>query len=221
MAEVTIKAIKQMRGQLTIVGISPLIQHRWGAKAEKEMAERGQGRKTKDREPRTPEADCDEAAYRTHDGKFGVPLLAIKSAIITAAHKDIGIEKTLVRKSFFMLEYAPLDKVLPMQCDEYVMREDHVKVGMSKADLRHRPMFNEWSVTFEFIFDADLLRLEDIVTLVDRAGFGVGICEWRPEKGGDFGRFQVDTSKPVTAEPHNPARPNAPAKRTPKKGGRK
>jgi hypothetical protein len=28
--------------------------------------------------------------------------------------------------------------------------------------------------------------------MIERAGFGVGIGEWRPEKDGDYGRFRVD-----------------------------
>jgi hypothetical protein len=45
-----------------------------------------------------------------------------------------------------------------------------------------------------------LLQRDDVLALVDRAGFGVGICEWRPEKGGEFGRFEIDQNVPVTFE---------------------
>ena len=31
------------------------------------------------------------------------------------------------------------------------------------------------------------------MTLVDRAGFGVGIGDWRPQRDGDKGRFELDT----------------------------
>jgi hypothetical protein len=33
---------------------------------------------------------------------------------------------------------------------------------------------------------------------VDGAGLGVGIGDWRPEKGGDFGTFRVDPTKDIT-----------------------
>jgi hypothetical protein len=81
--------------------------------------------------------------------------------------------------------------------EEPTMREDMVRVGMSQTDMRYRPQWDEWSIDVEFEVDTELLRPDDVLTLVDRAGFGVGICEWRPEKGGEFGRFCVDNTKPV------------------------
>ena len=187
---VNLKPINIQNLVLTIEGTSPLIQHNWSEKATEQMRLKGTGKKTKDRSARDPESEAKAATYFTADGKFGVPLLAVKSAIIGAAHKDIGIEKTLVRKGLFLRASDPT-MVLPMKCSKPVIREDHVRVGMGAADLRYRPQFDEWSVELHCEYDADLLQPGDIANLIDRAGFGVGIGEWRPEKGGEFGRFRV------------------------------
>ena len=136
--------------------------------------------------------------YRTSKGEPGVPAMAIKSDIINAAHKDIGIEKTLVRKALFLRcgeDVIPFDKY-----DEPTIREDCVRVGQGSADLRYRPEFKRWAVSLEFEIDAGLLQVKDLVNLVDRAGFGVGICEWRPEKGGEYGRFEVDLTSPIDVD---------------------
>ena len=53
------------------------------------------------------------------------------------------------------------------------------------------------SCQIEMQYDAELLKPEDIVNLVNRAGFGCGIGEWRPEKGGEFGRFEIDSTVSV------------------------
>ena len=84
-----------------------------------------------------------------------------------------------------------------MECSAPVITEDTVRVGQGSADLRYRPYFHEWAVNMEFEIDAELLRLEDLCNLIDRAGFGVGIGEWRPEKGGEYGRFEVDRTTAV------------------------
>jgi hypothetical protein len=190
---VQLKPINAKLMKITIEGTSPLIQHKWSEKALRQMREKGEGKKTKTREPRNPEKEARDATYFTADGKHGLPLLAVKSALIGAAHKDIGIEKTLVRKGLF-IKGNDQTMIIPMKCDKPKVREDCVTVGMGSADLRYRPQFDRWSADLHIEYDADLLQPQDIVNLIDRAGFGVGIGEWRPEKGGEMGRFRVRAS---------------------------
>lgn len=187
---VSLKPINVKFASITIEGTSPLIQHSWDEKMKRKIREKKEGKKTKTREVCDPAAEAKAATYFTSDGKYGVPLLAIKSAIISAAHKDIGIEKTLVRKALF-IKAPDYTLILPMQCKEPKIREDPVTVGIGGSDLRYRPQFDTWKVKLDFEFDADLLQPQDIVNLVNRAGFGIGIGEWRPEKGGEMGRFKV------------------------------
>lgn len=201
MAEKTLlKPIARATMRFSIKGTSPLITHQWSEKAKDMMREKHAGKKTKSREIRNPRAEMESAIYRTKDGAYGVPGLALKAAIINAAHKDLGIEKTLVRKALF-LRTDDSNKVIELQSDsEPTMREDMVRVGMSQTDMRYRPQWDDWAIDVEFEVDTEMLRPDDVLTLVDRAGFGVGICEWRPEKGCEFGRFCVDLSKPVKVE---------------------
>lgn len=187
---VQLKPINVLKLRVSIESTSPLIQHKWSEKALRAMREKGGGKKTKDRSQRDPEAEAKAATYLTEKGEHGIPLLALKGAIIEAAHKDIGIEKTLVRKALF-IRAPDASLVIPIKAPKPTVREDSVRVGMGKADLRYRPQFDSWSAVLDIDYDADLLQPADIANLIDRAGFGVGICEWRPEKGGEFGRFRV------------------------------
>lgn len=192
-AQVILKPISAGNATLTIEGTSPLIMHKWSEKALRQIREKKGGRKTKDRDICIPEQECLDATYVTVDGRVGIPAMALKSAILSAAHKDLGVEKTLVRKSLFIV-CNDANSVLPITGSDPKMREDYVRVGMGGTDLRYRPQVDQWEVTFDIQFDEDMLSLQDIANLIDRAGFGVGICEWRPEKGGEFGRFKVKTS---------------------------
>jgi len=188
---ITMKPIKSETITLRLKSLSPLIQHKWSEKALKMIRDKHAGKKTKTREVRDPEAEAIAATYFTDEGGYGLPAMAIKSSLITAAHKDIGIEKTLLRKSLF-LHCSDSNNILALESDDPIMREDCVRVGAGSADLRYRPEFRNWTVEITFTFDAELLQVEDIINLVNRAGFGCGVGEWRPEKGGEFGRFQVD-----------------------------
>lgn len=198
MAAITLKPIAKKTMTFGIKGTTPLIMHKWSEKAMREMRDKQQaGKKTKTRELRKPDQEAIDATYVTDDGDIGIPGMAFKSALVTAAHKDIGIEKTLVRKALF-LRTEDSNKVLPIVCCDPVVREDCVRVGAGSADLRYRPEFKEWACLIEMEVDAELLQADSVLALVSRAGFGVGICEWRPEKGGEYGRFEIDQSVPVT-----------------------
>lgn len=203
-AKAELKKVNKKLVTVRLVGVSPLIQHQWGEKAKEMMrAKQQEGKKTRSRDIRVPEEEANAACYKCADGTPGVLAVALKSAVIEAAHNDLGIPRTLVRKALFVFPYGR-DVVIPIEHPddykkggkkrkvEYVVQEDSVRVGAGSADLRYRPVFHQWAVTSQWEVDCDLLQIEDLLNLFDRAGFGVGINDWRPEKGGEFGRFRVD-----------------------------
>lgn len=196
---ITLKPINRQRVTFTIKGTSPIIQHKWSEKAKKEIRDKKLGDKKKNRDKLDMDAEYQSAMYKTDAGEYGIPVLAFKASLIGAAHKDLGLEKTLVKKAFFV-PCTDSNMIVPMECSDPVMREDYVRVGMSGTDLRYRPEFKDWSVEITAEIDADMLTIENIAMLINRAGFGVGIGEWRPEKGGEFGRFQIDQTKPIDVE---------------------
>ena len=179
-----------------IIGTSPLIQHKWSEKGLAMLRMSAAERKKQPKVKRDPEGDAAACVYQTEKGEVGFPLLAFKAALISAAHKDLGIEKTVVKKAFFVPCPDP-NKVVPMTASDPIIREDIVTVGTKQTDIRYRPEFREWKATISCEIDASMLTIEDILNLTNRAGFGVGICEWRPENGGEYGRFEVDTTVPV------------------------
>jgi hypothetical protein len=185
--------IREIR--FSVIGTSPYIQHAWSSKGLNQMRMTAQERKKVPKVARDPEAEAKGAMY-TLDGKPAFPLLQIKAAMVNAAHKDIGLEKTMFKKSFFIPSDNP-ERLIEMECSEPIIREDIVRVGRGATDLRYRPEFQTWRVNVIAHYDADNLNAEDIINLVNRAGFGVGVGDWRPEKGGEFGRFKIDTTKAV------------------------
>ena len=197
---ITLKPIKQERINFTIRSTASMIQHQWSEKAKKMIRDKKAGKKRgAQRDVCEPEQEFKDATYLTQDGEYGIPAMAFKASLISAAHKDIGIEKTLVRKSIFVL-CDDAGGILPIECDDPVMREDYVRVGTGGADLRYRPEFKEWSCRISVLVDTDNLPVDAMINLVNRAGFGVGICEMRPEKGKDFGRFEVDQAESVEVQ---------------------
>lgn len=183
-----------------IVGTMPLIVHNFSEKAKRQMLDGQQGRKSPKR-VRDPEAEYEAAFYRTKDG-YGFPVTAFKAATIGAARfygKDVSM--TALRQFLFMhgeLSDADPQALVPIY-GEPRMREDVVRLGgpSRSADLRYRPEFPEWSTTLLVTYVTSSLSRESVLSLVDAGGLGIGVGEWRPEKRGEFGTYQIDPSRVV------------------------
>jgi hypothetical protein len=66
--------------------------------------------------------------------------------------------------------------------------------GMSAVpDIRTRPIFSEWACTLEFQIVSNLVKESQVANLLAAAGTIVGMGDWRPQKGGSYGRFRLAT----------------------------
>ena len=191
-AVVKIKPIKKRKFQITIKGESPLVMHAWSEKAKAMVRMTPQERKKLPKVERTPEQTAHECAYRMDDGSFGLPIDAFKKAITEAAHVDYGVPKKLIRSAFFIEAPDKSNNVPLSYVEEPVVTEDKVTVGRGQTDLRYRLYFYDWKATYTCEIDTSMLNIQDVLTLVNKAGFGVGIGDWRPQRDGDKGRFVLD-----------------------------
>lgn len=171
---------------VTIVGDSPLIMHAWSDKAKKEMLDKQMGKARAKKEPKDPQRDYEEAFYRLPDGRPGFPSIAFKAATVSAARQVEGLTMTFLRGAFHIA-----GELTPIEGDAR-MREDTVRVGMGTADLRYRPEFPTWAATLQVRLNARAMTLEQLIHLINQAGFSVGVGEWRPEKDGAYGMFHVE-----------------------------
>lgn len=197
-SEIQIDRIAVSRMRVPISGTTPLIVHRFSEKAKKKMLDDMQGRKSP-KQPKDPAAEFEGAFYRFEDGSNGFPVIAFKAATIGAA-RFYGKEVTMtsLRQFLFFRGEPGLDGVslTPIE-GEATMREDVVRVGKGGTDLRYRPEFREWSTTLDVTYVTSALTQSSVLSLIDAGGLGVGVGEWRPEKRGDNGCYQVDPDRDV------------------------
>ena len=197
---IEISRIGTGRMLVPIIGMTPLITHKFSEKAKKQMLDAMQGRKNP-KAPKDPEAEYIAAAYRLDDGGYGVPAIAFKSATVSAARffgKDVtmvGLRQTL----FFSGEMSKTEGQMMVRIEggDPVRREDVVRVGNGGTDLRYRPYFAEWGATLDVLFVKSMLTSESVLSLIEAGGLGVGVGEWRPEKRGDMGTFCIDETREV------------------------
>lgn len=182
--------------KLKIVGDSSLITHKWSEKAMKEILDKQMGKASEGREHKNPVRDYRESLYVIRsapddepfeNGVFGFPSIAFKNAAVTAC-TSLGksITKVAARQAFHMVGELVEIHGRP------TMREDMVRVGMGKADIRYRGEFVDWWCELVIRYNARVLSDEQIVNIVNTSGFAVGVGEWLSEKDGSHGLFHVE-----------------------------
>lgn len=198
-AQVSINRIGTETLLIPLVGTAPLIVHKFSEKSKRQMLDAMQGRKTP-KQPKDPEADYEAAFYKHDDEGYGFPVIAFKAASVSACRFfGKAMPMTLARQCiFFDAEFSKRDgQKLARIIGEPHMREDVVRVGMGGSDLRYRPEFTEWQTQVEVTYVKSMLTRESVVSLIEAGGMGVGVGEWRPEKKGDFGTYQIDETRDV------------------------
>ena len=207
--------IKQLDAEslsIPIVGTAPLIVHNWSEKSRKMMLDAMQGKKNP-KAVKDPQAEYEATLYRIYREQpagsraktkpaeaYGFPVIAFKAATTGAARFfDKSISMTALRQ--FLYFKGVITKADPQELVEIVgkpeMREDPVKVGVSGRDLRYRAQFWPWSATLTVTYVKNSIDKESVLSLIDAGGLGVGVGEWRPERNGAFGTYQIDQSKTV------------------------
>jgi hypothetical protein len=57
--------------------------------------------------------------------------------------------------------------------------------------LCHRPRFDDWRLRFTLLIDQDAISIAEAHNVLTLAGQRIGLGDYRPERGGPFGRFAV------------------------------
>ena len=178
----------------TIIGTAPLIFHKWSEKAiQMIQAKQAKAINAGKRETRNPQEEYEESFYKDSNGKIAFPALCIKQTMVNATRSVTGLTMTLLRGGIFIV--GDKDGLIPVKYGTKEMRTDMVRVGMGVADVRYRGQVKDWSMHFLIKFNADLFSPDQVLNLLNTAGFSCGLGEWRPERNGDFGTFEVEKTK--------------------------
>jgi hypothetical protein len=219
--EVEIHEIEFLTVDITIVGKSQLMVNNFGPKSAQQMEDERALTKEERLEikkhgkpPITPaEIERRWQAARCLDSKKRdcVRAMWIKGALVTATkYPDVGIQSSKLRGAIYIegdllpIQFVPKPA---SESDERVtyfgkgpgQARDVVRVGKwgsKQPDMRYRPVYDDWSVSFRLTFEPKLISMSAVYHLIRRAGTSVGLCEWRPEgkgggAGGQFGRFDL------------------------------
>jgi hypothetical protein len=163
-----------------------MIQNAFTQKAVEDMLRKHMGI-TVLREKKVPRLCIENAKIRNTSGLNCIPSTAIKKGMLTARSLIKGITKTALQTQLFIKGNS-----IPFTFEREIPRMDMVRVGGMGAkipDVRFRPEFQDWKARLVVLY-SDAFKVQTVVDLLNRAG-EVGVGEWRPEKSGTFGTYEV------------------------------
>jgi len=173
---------------LEVTGTASLIQNCFDQKAIEQMLRKHMGLSV-EKEAKIP-ADCiKRAIIRNEKEAVCIPPTAFKKAMLTAGGRVKGLTKTALRAALFIEGGS-----IPIAYSRMVPRMDMVRLaGIGRTpDVRFRPEFEDWKAQMIILF-SEQLPVQTVIDLLHRAG-NVGVGEWRPERDGNFGTFEVTRS---------------------------
>ncbi len=200
---ITIKAPDMRILVVRLIGDAPLMIHNFSAKATEEMvAKQAAGstsRKGKAREAKSPDAVCDAARHISTEGWDGISAGAFRNAMISAC-RVAGFKMTLAKLSLFVIADGydkntgtPLVRIN----GTWERNTMPARNATGVIDIRHRPMWREWSMDLRVRYDADQFTATDVMNLLQRVGMQVGVGEGRPDSkmsaGIGLGTFRLAT----------------------------
>ena len=135
-----------------------------------------------------PVEDAEYAAYKTEDGDLYLPMEAVFSMMIYAAgaHK-IGRRSM---KSYLAGGVRVEPEQILLEPNEYEVDLRAVVIQRARV-VRARPKIRNWKAAFTLIYDDDILTPEPLREILDDAGKRVGLLDFRPQRNGWFGTFNV------------------------------
>jgi len=178
--------------KVTIQGTSPLLMNKPSMLI---------GDISKDKKPfeDNPEEQAKAKLYVNSKGKLYQPSTHIYGSLVEAGKqkKVVGKGKSTYSKIVgYAVEINPFEIEHKKQ-DWEIFSILAVNPNTRGRNLLHRPMLKEWELDFEVIFDETQIQPQIMKELFDIAGKIAGLGDWRPQKKGPYGRFQVVSWKEV------------------------
>ena len=193
-----------MRLEFTLAGVSPILMHNGAAGLDTRsavsreiaaIAKKSGGNRTEIDEQRLRELECQRSLYLDAGGRPTLPEAALRAMIEAGARKTK--QGPLVREGL-MIESVTFGYDVERYGEDLekltATAQFVVPVVVSrKRILRTRAKFDcPWSVAGIADVDPELVDEDQLTAWLALAGRRVGLGDWRPEKSGHYGRFDVE-----------------------------
>ena len=181
------------RIKTVIEGVSPLICNKF-TDAAMESATKGSRRSTNG-DKGSPMEQAEQKLYIGHEGKPMIPNPNLFRSIMDGGvffktgKRQVTTQKTSIIPACLFIEETeiPIEHKDPWRVDTRAVRNPN----SSGRIATHRPMFDDWRLTFNMTLDDSIIGIQLLREVVDAAGSRIGLGDFRPSCKGPYGRYKV------------------------------
>ena len=191
--EVGLASLKIGTITISIRGKTPLLMDRMSEEVKHEILAKQTGiTKSNKNRVRDTKEETLSAIHYTPSGGIGFPSAGFKKGMMdcTSFVGDKFFSKKLIQGIMIVNADAGL---IPIKFKKQIVLEHTIK-----NNTKFTPQFHDWSCDLTIHYDQNNLGAEDIVRLLNYAGFYVGVGAWRPKGrdggSGEFGMYEVQTN---------------------------
>lgn len=183
-----------MKIDITIQGVTALLCNRFCDEAA-ERATNGATVITNGGNRGTPREQAEKKLYLNADDQPTIPQPNLLRCLIDGGRYFKAGKKQITTKNESLL-YACLDiegAEIPIEHRE-AWRVDTRPVRIPSTGgriLTHRPIFDDWELSFTVDLDNDMIDVRLLRDIVDASGKRIGLGDFRPATKGPFGKFVV------------------------------
>ncbi len=173
---------------IKVKGITPLLSCAMDMFSVKQIENKKNG-KAVEKDTRTEEQKFSDKILKDEKGNPCLPAETFYKGMISVAPYLEGLDMKKVRGSIRIMQpKIPILFKGKIKVHETWGRQS----GITKAPLIiKRPMFEDWNCEFDIKYNAMNISWEQLVNLLNWAGFQSGAGSWRPEKGGNYGQYEL------------------------------
>lgn len=186
-----------MKYKITIKGKTPYMQHRMD---DTKLSEWEKKRGKIIERPEVSQEDAIRAEFHCYrNGRCYLPAEHIRGALINAGaflKAKVGNSRKSMKNIVAAMFFVEPEQISLPDYDT-IDKRSAVNKNVKARVITIRPKWSNWKAKFTLIVDNDTITKETIKELFEYAGNYVGIGSFRPQNNGMFGRFDVETIKPM------------------------
>ncbi len=192
--EVSLQRINVGSVTVKINGKTPLLMDKFPDNVKKEILDKQSGvAKGNKKKVRDTKEEIQQAIHMTNSGNIGYPVFGFKKGMMecTSFVGDKMFSKKLVSGAVKIMNAE--DGLIPIKFKKQDVLQHNIG-----AQTKFTPQFHDWSCELVLRYDKNNISAQDIITLINYAGFYNGVGAWRPKSGGggsgEYGMYEVALS---------------------------